>query len=368
LSAHSIHHTPQSLISTSLFTLYATMETTGLTSECPTSPIKQEVTGTTHPLSATTPPNERSHLTRFSSQKVKVALHRHLPYFEVLVHGLALAIIARLLFVNIERYFWKDFSPRTQDRRNVELKAWHYAARVHELLMMSLSFIVFTYMRNLLVGRRGITFGLLSAPHTIASPITLAKKKFWIGFVRNPAYGSLVVACILSVALGPSSAITMIPSLGWSDMINALSVDNSTIYYSSAHDEVWPTTVNISSTGLNDTEVARCLNSPFSLTSLYCPTAGYMDVLKWVCFLRIAQWVSLIIHVVKFVSYMATGARNELLFTDLYGGVQREVSIATDSNEGEGTESYVTVVSELVSRSLGTCFKLRATEEDWCHR
>jgi hypothetical protein len=53
---------------------------------------------------------------------------------------------------------------------------------------------------------------------------------------------------------------------------------------------------------------------------------------------------------------MSSGARNDLLFPDLYGGVQREVAIATHSRNADGTESYATVVSELASRSLSTYF------------
>lgn len=53
---------------------------------------------------------------------------------------------------------------------------------------------------------------------------------------------------------------------------------------------------------------------------------------------------------------MSSGARNDLLFTDLFGGVQREVSIAADPSNGEGIEAYATVVSELISRSLGPYF------------
>lgn len=264
------------------------MDTSALMAGYPPSPSKHEVTGTTKPLSASTPPNERSPLSRNSSEKAKVALKRHPPYLELLVHVLALAIIAALLYVNIAEYFWKDFSIRKQERRNVELKAWQYGAKAHGLLMMaSLSFIVFSYMRRLLVGRHGIAFGLISAPHTLGSPTTLAKKRFWIGFARNPAFGLLlVVASFLSVALEPSSAVTMIPSLAWSDVHNALSEDNSTIYYSSARDKIWPALVDIPSSGLNATEVAECLDNSFSPTSLYCPSGGYMDMLKWVCHLH----------------------------------------------------------------------------------
>jgi hypothetical protein len=255
------------------------------TTDHATSPKKHETTYTTQLLSATATPKEDFHLSRHSSEKAKVALKRQPPYLEFVVHALALAIIGGLLFVNIARYFWRDFSPSAQKTQNVELKAFQFAAKVHELLMLaSLSFIVFSYMRRLLVGRRGIAFGLVSAPHTIAAPSMLVKKKFWVGFGRNPAFGLLlVVACLLSLALGPSSAIAMIPSLAWTDMNNALSDINSTIYYgTSGRGAIWPAKLNGSSTGLDTTAATACLNNPFNPTDLMCPTAGFMDIFKWV--------------------------------------------------------------------------------------
>jgi hypothetical protein len=259
------------------------METQSFASDCQTYPNKHQTTETTQPFYDINPP-ERNRITRNSSERAKVALKRQPPYLEFLVHILALAIIAGLLYVNIARHFWKDFSSKEQERRNVELKLWQYGARAHGLLMVaSLSFIVFSYMRNLLVGHRGIEFGLISAPNTFAAPSTLTKKKFWVGFVRNPAFGSLlVVASVLSVALEPSSAITMIPSLAWSDMNNARSENSTTIYYPSTRDNIWPTLVDTHSSGLSKKEVITCLDNAFSPSGLYCPTAGYIEMLKWV--------------------------------------------------------------------------------------
>ena len=59
---------------------------------------------------------------------------------------------------------------------------------------------------------------------------------------------------------------------------------------------------------------------------------------------------------VQFISFTKTGARDDLLFTDLRASsVQRKVSIKT-GNDPEGGWAYTTVITELSSRTLGTFY------------
>jgi hypothetical protein len=166
----------------------------------------------------------------------------------------------------------------------MEIKALQFGAKFHELIMLSsLSFVVFYYMRRLLVGRNGIPFGLVSAPHIITSPSMLLKRSFWVGWGCHPTFGALLfVACILSFALGLSSAITIIPSLGWSEINNAFPGDSSTIYYPLPRDKLWSTVFD-SSNRSPATGAAGCIQNPFNRTSMSCPTAGFLVIYKWVC-------------------------------------------------------------------------------------
>ncbi|KAI4914926.1 hypothetical protein J4E90_004962 [Alternaria incomplexa] len=128
----------------------------------------------------------------------------------------------------------------------------------------------------------------------------------------------------------------MIPSLGGYEMKNPFWADSSTVLYNATAKNIWPT-VFTQAMSLNATEVAECLINPFDLSNLQCPTAGFLDVLKW------------------FVGLTQSGSRNELLFTDLYSSVQRKVAIKTD-HDSQGVSLYATVLTELASRTLGSFY------------
>jgi hypothetical protein len=218
---------------------------------------------------------------RHQPESAKVALKRTFPLLEFSVHAVALAIIAGLIAINVHEYLWKGLELKKQNIRNMQLKAFQFGAKVHEVLMVaSLSFVVFYYMRKLLVGRDGIPFGLISAPHITSSPSMLIKPSFWAGFWHHRSFGALLFAtCILSFAVGPSSAITMIPSLGWFEKNSAFSGNNSLVYYTASPEALWPTVLNASTatTGLDANETIACQKNPFNPSNLGCPTAGFLD-------------------------------------------------------------------------------------------
>jgi hypothetical protein len=202
-----------------------------------------------------------------------------------------LGTIVVLLWANYRKKYWKDIVIRKSSKRNVELKAWQLGAKAHELFMLaSLSFMVFYHMRRLLIGRTGIPFGLLTAPFTTTSPGMFFNKSFQAGFSRNRSFGLLlVIVCVLSVVLGPSSAIVMIPSLGWFEFketeVGEVSwpKDGERVWYFESNNDdfdLWPTTLN-SSTRLNETEAAECAKISFEL-SLSCPSAGFLNIVEWV--------------------------------------------------------------------------------------
>ncbi|KAI4614089.1 hypothetical protein J4E80_006779 [Alternaria sp. BMP 0032] len=264
----------------------------------------------------------------------KIALKRDFPWLEFMYHTAVLAIVGILLWIHIIGLFWRDFKIKNQKRQNMELQAFQVASKAHELLMLaSLSMIVFHYMRRLLVGRNGIPFGLVNALHVTGSPSMLFKWSFWAGWRRHLPFGGLLfLTCIFSLTLGPSSAITVIPSLEWYEMKNAFPADGSTVLYNATAAKIWPTVFNNS---MDTNQTARCLQDPFkSPLNLHCPSAGFIDIYKW------------------FISFTKTGSRDDLLFTDLRASsVQRKVSIKT-GNSPKGGWAYTTVITELSSRTL----------------
>ena len=215
----------------------------------------------------------------------KVALNSKFPKRELLVHFASLSIIGILFWINWNQEYWKDFELKKSSVRNTQLKAWQLAAKIHEILMLtSLSFVVFYNMRKILIGRNGIPFGLVSAPYMTGSPSMLIKGSFWAGSRRHWRFGALLIlVCVLSVVLGPSSAMLMIPSLAWYEVKNAFPDLSSKIFFTMSGEALWPIMFN-ASTRLGASEAAECLSNPFDSYSnaLSCPTSGYMDILEWV--------------------------------------------------------------------------------------
>jgi hypothetical protein len=112
-------------------------------------------------------------------QAARAVVKRRLPYGEFAVHSLALSVIVVLFWANQKEQFWKDFKLSDTRIRN-ELKGWQFAAKLHELVMLSsLSFVVFYYMRRLLLGRSGIPFGLVSVTYTIAY-VSPHRRRAWV--------------------------------------------------------------------------------------------------------------------------------------------------------------------------------------------
>jgi hypothetical protein len=134
----------------------------------------------------------------------------------------------------------------------VKLSALQVAAKVHEILvLLSLSSMVLHYTRKLMVAKNGISFGLLEAAYQSclsSNPITLANweaLKHLMTRAKKNNKGSpkengekvrawhlvylLVLCAFLAVFIGPASAITMIPQLGWwhtQDLIGPLQDGN----------------------------------------------------------------------------------------------------------------------------------------------
>ncbi|KAF2120902.1 hypothetical protein BDV96DRAFT_280674 [Lophiotrema nucula] len=313
---------------------------------------KHMSTTSTHPTDTYEPrpyhahPADNDDYRRQGLESPKVALNSNLPKVELLVHLLSLGVIGILFWINWAQKYWKDFELKKSSVRNVQLKAWQLPAKLHEILMFtSLSSVVFYNMRKLLVGRNGIPFGLISAPYMTGSPSTLLKGSFRAGSTRHWRFGALIfLVCVLSVVLGPSSAILMIPSLAWYEVENAFPESSTKILFIESKETLWPTVFN-ASTKLSASAAAQCLGNPFDEYSNVniCPTSGYMDIIEW--------WAS----------RTSTDSRNGPLFTEVYSSAQRELDIRLapgdyDSGERIPTEAYTTVTTELTTMSLGTFY------------
>ncbi|ORY17817.1 hypothetical protein BCR34DRAFT_610710 [Clohesyomyces aquaticus] len=294
------------------------------------------------------PASKGDHHHRQGSEKPKIALHRKLPKRELIVHATSIGIIGILFWLNGAQIYSRDFDLEKDNTQNQQLKGGQLPAKLHELLMLaSLSYVVFYHMRKLLLGRNGIPFGLVSAPYMTNSPSMLAKTSFWAGSRRHWPFGALLgLVCILSVVLGPSSAILMIPSLSWFDDASTIPARSSKIYLPGRKEDLWPSVFNASR--MSNTTARNCRINPLDVGSftkygLACPTMGYMEIYEWL------------------LSRILTDSKNALVFRELFSNTQRQVEIATlprnhSSTAKKPAEAYMTVATELATRSLGAYY------------
>jgi hypothetical protein len=151
------------------------------------------------------------------------------------VHIVPVAVTFGILQLSFRNYYWADADAKNQ---RVKLSALQIAAKAHEILILvSLSSMVLHYTRKLMVAPKGISFGLLEAayqsglssnPWTIGNWQALKhlsqraktkKEKTSAGDSKRIGAWQLVLLLVvfafLALFIGPASAITLIPQLGW---------------------------------------------------------------------------------------------------------------------------------------------------------
>jgi len=138
-----------------------------------------------------------------------------------LFHLPAISVTLYLLVLYATQEMWTTNHP-TKD----ELNALQIAAKAHEtLILLSLSDILLCRIRYGLMSKFGIPVGLITSPYEIGSPLAyFLNRGFWAAIMKprsNRRFhwittGIVVVVFILSLGASPSSAILMIPKLGYS--------------------------------------------------------------------------------------------------------------------------------------------------------
>jgi hypothetical protein len=151
------------------------------------------------------------------------------------VHIVPVAVTFGILQLSFRNYYWADADAKNQ---RAKLSALQIAAKGHEILILvSLSSMVLHYTRKLMVKPSGISFGLLEAAYQSglsSNPWTIGNwqalkhvgqrtrsKKEKGKAEDSKGIGAwqlvvlLVVFAFLALFIGPASAITLIPQLGW---------------------------------------------------------------------------------------------------------------------------------------------------------
>ncbi|KAI1481069.1 hypothetical protein F4774DRAFT_424380 [Daldinia eschscholtzii] len=185
------------------------------------------------------------------------------------------AVAVTLLFVGL--YAGAALWPWSDPSNNV-LNAIQFAAKVHEgLIVGSLTQIVFHRLRYELLGEHGVPFGLVAASFQISSIPFFFTQAFWSSIIVKRSLGHILT----TLSSGPSSAIVMLPRLGWSPLPNTFGapLDGSRVvtrnqFIGSVFSGLYPANISGGHSRLD------ICTKWFAATGNYpteCPSSGWRD-------------------------------------------------------------------------------------------
>lgn len=166
------------------------------------------------------------------------------------VHVVPVVVSFSILQLSFRNVYWEDIGAPNQ---NAKLGGFQVAAKVHEILItVSMSYLMLHHVRKALISSDGLPLGLFEA----AFRVTLGGQPFSYGLwttVREATRPSnlfvrfrpsnllarlgatkllllIMVVTFLGFAVGPASAITVIPKLGWWNMHDIFSLFQNPVW------------------------------------------------------------------------------------------------------------------------------------------
>ncbi|KAK1598405.1 uncharacterized protein LY79DRAFT_539079 [Colletotrichum navitas] len=209
------------------------------------------------------------------------------------------------------------------------------AAKLHELLIVaSLSSIALSMFRRCLV-TSGVRLGFLTGGYRVGD----------LGYIWTTAFrrqgldttslwgillpGFVVFATILSTAVGPASAVLLVPTLGWYKIDNSIAFGNITLplKYARNSEDVWPP----------DRRDARSeCKTVKGIYIDYCTAGGFPQISSWL------------------LDFAATDLTNSLTFHSTSADLRRHI-VFTHVNDTESTNSttLLTTPPHFLTGSIG---------------
>ena len=247
------------------------------------------------------------------------------------VHIIPLILTFFILLINFLQVYW--FPPSGLDNGktspNTVQNSLQLAAKLYELFVVaSLAGITLKVFKRQLVDN-GVPLGLVSGAYRVGDVKYLTDLRYWSGFVTNkgPLLLSilLLVNTVLSVLVGPASAILIVPALGWFSLPSPFSKVQMPIFLDTP-EELWPQVLN---EGLWSNETICLENKGILFTK--CPAAGYSEIFTWA-----AGW-------------QHSGLPDNITFKDPPGVSSRRLY----SHSGGSSGTFLSVVTALAAGTAG---------------
>lgn len=198
-----------------------------------------------------------------SSETPKIALHSDIltALSCISIHAISIAVTLTVVQFSLRGHYWMDMqAPEKRIALSLTqggaLNLLQFAAKLHELLTIaSLSAMVIHVMRALLVGQKGLPFGLFASSFQLGSGEFWWTKAFWASCLPARSTGNtdsrkwsslilfiilFVLSSVLAVLIGPSSAISIIPTLDWFPVQNPFNISIPPFFILDSAQELWP--------------------------------------------------------------------------------------------------------------------------------
>ncbi len=204
------------------------------------------------------------------------------------IHLIPLGSCIFLIWLDRVQFFWfKDNKPET-------LNALQLAAKLLELFILgSVSTMIVHHARRHLIDETGLPYGLLSATYRVTDVTLLFERSFWWSFF---SYGKtlrlwvlMFLVALLSVVVGPSCAIMMIPTPDYYPHPDLFGNKTGRLFFFRPSDDFEAATANTidymypNNLFGNATFNATYCAASHSGDSSYprCPGGTYDNVLEW---------------------------------------------------------------------------------------
>ncbi|KAH0425214.1 hypothetical protein CcaCcLH18_11107 [Colletotrichum camelliae] len=260
----------------------------------------------------------------------RVLLARRLWDKTWLIHFAAVAFTGAVVQFTFREFYWFDEDNWDSAwlshiaRQDVTINVLQFVAKVHEILIVaSVSAMVMHACRRMLVGD-GIPFGFLTGAYQVSSAEWLFSKNYiWAAKKRRPDTSSrhyistrkhvamglaALCICVYCNTVGPSSAIVVIPELGWWEVKSSLHDSVGVSYVMTSLGRFFPL-------ALTDESIPSGCNYTTSVNGTWCPQSGYDELEMW------AKTVS------------GGGPFSPMDITQADSGVRRQVSSSTMGRE-----------------------------------
>ncbi|KAH7111133.1 hypothetical protein B0J11DRAFT_619970 [Dendryphion nanum] len=292
--------------------------------------------------------------TKAMIEEPNVPLEKNLKPFlrSLIVHILPVASTIAIVQLTFRDVFWFDNDPDSDAVHwngpkislNELLNLLQFAAKIHEILLVgSLGAMVMHRVRNRLIGKRGLPFGMVTAGYSVGSAEYLISPAFWSGFQRKFMTLSVLILSytVLANTFGPASAIALVPSLDWWPMKRPYGQEAMPVVFGFDNNYWWPAEITKNDTIMDPNKLSiyppeLCFSTQ-SVDSSGCPAGGFNEIALWV----------------EANSYGT--AQASITMKDSFSTTQRVVtSRLTESANGKSGVAITTSASQAVVGMMGT--------------